>query len=61
MSSLRRIADRVAFIREVIDRQGTASYEALAESLQVSTMTVRRDWRFQLKGHRRDRQREESR
>lgn len=43
MSSPRRIADRVAFIRDVIDRQGTASYEALAESLQVSTMTVRRD------------------
>ncbi len=27
----------------MVDRQGTASYEALADLLQVSTMTVRRD------------------
>jgi DeoR/GlpR family transcriptional regulator of sugar metabolism len=35
--------DRAAFILDVADRQGSASYEALAELLQVSTMTVRRD------------------
>jgi DeoR/GlpR family transcriptional regulator of sugar metabolism len=33
----------VAFILEVIDRQGTATYEALADWMQVSTMTVLRD------------------
>ena len=33
----------MAFILEVVDRQGTATYEALAEWMQVSTMTVRRD------------------
>src|ERR1700757_4263053 len=43
VSCPRRIRDRAPFILEVVDRQGTASYEALAESLQVSTMTVRRD------------------
>ena len=43
MSSPRRIKDRAAFILDLIDRQGTASYEALADLLQVSTMTVRRD------------------
>ncbi len=42
MSSPRRIQDRAALILDVLDRQGTASYEALAELLQVSTMTVRR-------------------
>ena len=31
------------FILDLVDRQGTASYEALADLLQVSTMTVRRD------------------
>jgi DeoR/GlpR family transcriptional regulator of sugar metabolism len=35
--------DRAASILDVVDRQGSASYESLAESLQVSTMTVRRD------------------
>jgi len=39
----RRIKDRAAFILDLIDRHGTASYEALADMLQVSTMTVRRD------------------
>jgi DeoR/GlpR family transcriptional regulator of sugar metabolism len=43
VSSPRRIKDRAAFILDLIDRQGTASYEALADLLQVSTMTVRRD------------------
>ena len=43
MSSPRRIKDRAAFILDLIDQQGTASYEALADLLQVSTMTVRRD------------------
>ena len=43
MSSPRRIKDRAAFILDMVDRQGTASYEALADLLQVSTMTVRRD------------------
>ena len=43
MSSPRRIKDRAAFILDLIDQQGTASYEALADMLQVSTMTVRRD------------------
>jgi DeoR/GlpR family transcriptional regulator of sugar metabolism len=33
----------VAFILEVVDRKGTATYEELAEWTQVSTMTVRRD------------------
>jgi len=42
VSSPRRIQDRAALILDVLDRQGTASYEALAELLQVSTMTVRR-------------------
>jgi DeoR/GlpR family transcriptional regulator of sugar metabolism len=43
VSSPRRIKDRAAFILDLIDQQGTASYEALADSLHVSTMTVRRD------------------
>jgi DeoR/GlpR family transcriptional regulator of sugar metabolism len=43
VASSQQIGDRVAFILEVVDRQGTATYEALAEWLQVSTMTVRRD------------------
>jgi len=43
VASSRRIGDRAAFILEVIDRQGTATYEALAEKMRVSTMTVRRD------------------
>jgi DeoR/GlpR family transcriptional regulator of sugar metabolism len=43
VASSRKIGDRLAFILEVVDRQGTATYEALAESIQVSTMTVRRD------------------
>ncbi|HET9375533.1 MAG TPA: DeoR/GlpR family DNA-binding transcription regulator [Chthoniobacterales bacterium] len=38
-----RIRDRAAFILDTVERQGTASYEALAESLRVSTMTARRD------------------
>jgi DeoR/GlpR family transcriptional regulator of sugar metabolism len=43
VASFRRIGDRAAFILEVIDREGTATYEALAEKIGVSTMTVRRD------------------
>ncbi|HEY4780261.1 MAG TPA: DeoR/GlpR family DNA-binding transcription regulator [Chthoniobacterales bacterium] len=43
MSSPRRIKDRPAFILDLIDRQGTVSYEELADLLRVSTMTVRRD------------------
>jgi DeoR/GlpR family transcriptional regulator of sugar metabolism len=43
VSSTQRIKDRAAFILDTVDRQGSASYEALAELLQVSTMTVRRD------------------
>jgi DeoR/GlpR family transcriptional regulator of sugar metabolism len=43
VASFRRIGDRAAFILEVIDREGTATYEALAEKMRVSTMTVRRD------------------
>jgi DeoR family fructose operon transcriptional repressor len=43
VSSTRRIKDRAAFILDLVDRQGSSSYEALAELLQVSTMTVRRD------------------
>jgi DeoR/GlpR family transcriptional regulator of sugar metabolism len=43
VSSTRRIKDRAAFILDLVDRQGSASYEALSELLQVSTMTVRRD------------------
>jgi DeoR/GlpR family transcriptional regulator of sugar metabolism len=43
MASSRQIGDRAVYILEVVDRQGTATYEALAERMQVSTMTVRRD------------------
>lgn len=43
MSSPRRTRDRTAVILDLIEQQGTASYEALADLLQVSTMTVRRD------------------
>jgi DeoR/GlpR family transcriptional regulator of sugar metabolism len=43
VSSLRRTKDRTAVILDLVDQQGTASYEALADLLQVSTMTVRRD------------------
>ncbi len=43
VSSPGRIKDRAAFILDVVDRQGSASYVALAESLEVSTMTVRRN------------------
>lgn len=43
MPSPERIRDRAAFILDVVDRQGTASYEVLAALMQVSTMTVRRD------------------
>ena len=43
MASPQRLKDRAAFILDLLERQGTASYEALAEYLQVSTMTVRRD------------------
>lgn len=43
MPSSRRNKERAAFILDVVDRQGTASYDVLAELLQVSTMTVRRD------------------
>jgi DeoR family transcriptional regulator, fructose operon transcriptional repressor len=43
VSSPGRIKDRAAFILDVVDRQGSASFEALAELLQVSTMTVRRN------------------
>jgi DeoR/GlpR family transcriptional regulator of sugar metabolism len=43
VSSPRRIKDRAAFILDLVDRQGSASYDALAELLQVSTMTVRRN------------------
>lgn len=43
MSSPRRTKDRTVFILDLVDQQGTASYEALADLLQVSTMTVRRD------------------
>lgn len=43
MSSPRRTRDRTAVILDLVDQQGTASYEALADLLQVSTMTVRRD------------------
>jgi DeoR/GlpR family transcriptional regulator of sugar metabolism len=43
VASTQRVKDRSAFILDLLDRQGTASYEALAEQLQVSTMTIRRD------------------
>ena len=43
MSSPKRIKDRSALILQIVERQGTASYDALAEQLHVSTMTVRRD------------------
>lgn len=43
VSSPRRIKNRAAFILEAVDREGTASYDALADLLQVSTMTIRRD------------------
>src|SRR6202022_406204 len=42
VSSPRRTKDRTAFILDLLDRQGTASYEALADLLHVSTMTDRR-------------------
>jgi DeoR/GlpR family transcriptional regulator of sugar metabolism len=35
--------DRAKFISDFLERQGTASYDDLAEKLHVSTMTVRRD------------------
>ena len=43
MSSLKRIESRASLILDVVDRQGSATYVALAELLQVSTMTIRRD------------------
>jgi DeoR family lactose phosphotransferase system repressor len=43
VSSPKRIHDRLALILQIVERQGVASYEALAEGLHVSTMTVRRD------------------
>jgi len=41
--SARRIKNRAAYILDLVDLQGSAAYVALAELLQVSTMTVRRD------------------
>jgi DeoR family transcriptional regulator, aga operon transcriptional repressor len=38
-----RLSDRASFILDYLDRQGTASYEDLAQVLQVSSMTIRRD------------------
>jgi DeoR family transcriptional regulator, aga operon transcriptional repressor len=43
VASSQQIEDRAVYILEVVDRLGTATYEALAEWMQVSTMTVRRD------------------
>jgi DeoR/GlpR family transcriptional regulator of sugar metabolism len=43
LSSLKRVENRAAFILDVVDRQGSAAYVALADLLQVSTMTIRRD------------------
>jgi DeoR/GlpR family transcriptional regulator of sugar metabolism len=43
LSSPKRVENRAAFIVDLVDRQGSASYVVLAELLQVSTMTVRRD------------------
>ena len=43
MSSLKRTESRASLILEVIDRQGSATYVALAELLRVSSMTIRRD------------------
>jgi DeoR/GlpR family transcriptional regulator of sugar metabolism len=43
VSSPRRLRDRTKFILDLLERQGTASYETLADLLRVSTMTIRRD------------------
>ncbi|MBV9731687.1 MAG: DeoR/GlpR transcriptional regulator [Verrucomicrobia bacterium] len=43
MSSPKRLENRASLILDLVDRQGSATYVALAEVLQVSTMTVRRD------------------
>jgi DeoR/GlpR family transcriptional regulator of sugar metabolism len=43
LSSLKRLESRISLILDLVDRQGSATYTALAEVLQVSTMTVRRD------------------
>ena len=43
MSSPKRVENRAAFILDLVGRQGSAAYVAIAELLQVSTMTIRRD------------------
>ena len=43
MSSLKRIESRASLILDLVDRQGSATYVALAELLRVSSMTIRRD------------------
>jgi DeoR/GlpR family transcriptional regulator of sugar metabolism len=43
LSSPKRLENRASLILDLVDRQGSATYVALAEVLQVSTMTVRRD------------------
>jgi DeoR/GlpR family transcriptional regulator of sugar metabolism len=43
VSSPKRIKDRSALILQIVERQGAASYDTLAEQFHVSTMTVRRD------------------
>jgi DeoR family transcriptional regulator, fructose operon transcriptional repressor len=43
LSSIKRLESRASSILDLVDRQGSATYALLAEVLQVSTMTVRRD------------------
>jgi DeoR family transcriptional regulator, fructose operon transcriptional repressor len=43
LSSPKRLENRASLILDLIDRQGSTTYVALAEMLQVSTMTIRRD------------------
>jgi DeoR/GlpR family transcriptional regulator of sugar metabolism len=43
LSSPKRLESRTSLILDLVDRQGSATYLALAEVLQVSTMTIRRD------------------
>jgi DeoR/GlpR family transcriptional regulator of sugar metabolism len=43
VSSPKRIKDRPSLILQIVQPQGATSYDALAEQLHVSTMTVRRD------------------
>jgi len=43
VSAPKRIKNRAALILQILESQGAASYETLAQRLHVSTMTARRD------------------